>query len=166
MFVYWFVLSSLGSSPKTNEAWSATVPVVRTGAWTTWVLIKSIYRSREKVEHIGKGCLCSGGNNYSSRLHYCLRELHIFTGRANLTYIFYPYGNNQGVNRHLANKLMRWALLLATYRYVIEFLPGYKNVWADILTWWGSNPSRELHALQFLRCMLLSRWERLNWIGS
>lgn len=50
-----------------------------------------------------------------TRLDYITvaREVHIFTDRANLTYIFDPHGNNPGISRHVANKLMRRALRLS-----------------------------------------------------
>jgi len=53
---------------------------------------------------------------------------HIWTDHANLTYIFDPYGRNPGINRQVANKLMRWALKLCSHRYVIEFISGSRNV--------------------------------------
>lgn len=64
--------------------------------------------------------------------------VHIWTDHANLTYIFDPYGRNPGINRQVANKLMRWALKLCGHRYVIEFIPGESNVWADLLTRWAA----------------------------
>lgn len=67
--------------------------------------------------------------------------VHLFTDHANLTYIFDPYGCNPGISKQVASKLMRWALKLSGYRYIIEFLPGDRNVWADILTRWGSTPT-------------------------
>lgn len=78
-----------------------------------------------------------------SRLDFmmALREVHVFTDHANLTYIFDPYGNHPGINRQVANKLIRWALRLSSYRYVIEYLPGEENMWADILTRWGVSPA-------------------------
>lgn len=66
---------------------------------------------------------------------------HIFTDHASLTFIFDPYGHNPGISRQVTNKLMHWALKLSSYRYIIRFLPGDRNVWADLLTRWGS-PSR------------------------
>jgi len=64
--------------------------------------------------------------------------VHIWTDHANLTYIFDPFGRNPGINRQVANKLLRWALKLCGHRYVIEFLSGSRNVWADLLTRWAA----------------------------
>lgn len=71
--------------------------------------------------------------------------VHMFTDHANLTYIFDPYGRNPGINRQVANKLMRWALKLCGHNYAIEFLSGERNVWADLLTRWAA-PSSEYKA--------------------
>lgn len=70
------------------------------------------------------------------RLDYiiCGRTVSIFTDHANLVYLFDPYGRNPGIARHTASKLMRWALKLSVFRYVIEHVPGERNVWADMLT--------------------------------
>lgn len=77
------------------------------------------------------------------RLDYLIagRSVSIFTDHANLVYIYDPYGSNPGIARHTANKLMRWALKLGEFRYTIEFLPGEKNVWADMLTRWAASPN-------------------------
>ena len=32
---------------------------------------------------------------------------------------------------------MRWALKISEFRYVIEHVPGERNVWADMLTRWA-----------------------------
>ena len=74
------------------------------------------------------------------------REVHIYTDHANLVYIFNPYGMNPGVGRHVAQKLMRWEIRLSAFRYVIEFVPGESNVWADILSRWGSAPPKSTRA--------------------
>lgn len=66
-----------------------------------------------------------------------MSEVHIFTDKSNLTYIFDPYRCNPGISKRVSSKLMRWALKLCSYRYLIEFLPGSKNVWADMLSTWA-----------------------------
>jgi len=77
------------------------------------------------------------------QFHYMTASgtVHIFTDHANLTYIFDPYGRNPGINRQVANKLLRWALKLCGHRYVIEFISGESNVWADLLTRWSAPSS-------------------------
>ena len=51
-------------------------------------------------------------------------EVLLFTDHANLVYIFDPHGQNPGISRHTANKLMKWALKLSGLRYVIEHIGG------------------------------------------
>ena len=80
-----------------------------------------------------------------TRLDYltATNEVSLFTDHANLTYIFDPFGQNPGISKTTANKLIRWALKLSGYRYVIEFLPGERNVWADLLTRWAAQPNKK-----------------------
>lgn len=68
-----------------------------------------------------------------SKLDYLVtgRKLTIFTDHYNLVYLFDPYGQNPGIARNTASKLMRWALKLNTFRYVIEHMAGERNAWAD-----------------------------------
>jgi len=91
-----------------------------------------------------------------SRLEYLTasREVSLFTDHANQVYIFDPYSQNPGVGRHTANKLMRWALKLSAYRYVIEHLPGKRNVWAEILTRWAIRPRDRVSTVKLARLML------------
>jgi len=46
-----------------------------------------------------------------SRIDYLIagKEESLFTDHANLVYIFDPIGQNPGIARRTANKLMRWA---------------------------------------------------------
>ena len=78
------------------------------------------------------------------------REVTIFTDHANLVYLYDPYGNNTGMAKHTASKLMRWAIKLSAFRYVIEHLPGELNVWADMLTRWAVSPKRKVDATKVL----------------
>lgn len=73
------------------------------------------------------------------RLDYlvCGNVVSIFTDHANLVYLYDPFGRNPGIPRHTASKLMRWALKLSAFRYIVEHIPGEKNVWADMLTRWA-----------------------------
>jgi len=90
-----------------------------------------------------------------SRLEYLIagKEVSLFTDHANLIYIFDPVGQNPGIARHTANKLMRWALKLSGYRYVIEHLSGERNVWADILTRWAVKPRDTVRAMNISKLM-------------
>ena len=82
------------------------------------------------------------------RLDYLITGLtvSIFTDHANLVYLYDPYGRNPGIARHTASKLMRWAIKLSAFRYVVEHLPGEENVWADMLTRWAVNPKSHVSA--------------------
>lgn len=83
------------------------------------------------------------------RLDYltCGRCVSIFTDHANLIYMYDPYGRNPGMSRHTASKLMRWALKLSAFRYVVEHIPGERNVWADMLTRWAVRPSNAIKSV-------------------
>ena len=71
-----------------------------------------------------------------SRVDYLVmrREVSIYTDHANIVQLYDPYGRNPGIFRHNASKLMRWVIKLSAFRYVIEHLPGDRNVWADMPT--------------------------------
>lgn len=49
-----------------------------------------------------------------------------------------PYASASTVAKHTANKVFRWSLALSTYNYAIAAIPGDVNVWADLLSRWGS----------------------------
>lgn len=67
-----------------------------------------------------------------------IKEVHIYTDRANLVCIFDPFGHKPTISRKMAHKLTRWALRLAAYHYVIEHVLGDRNVCADLLTLWAN----------------------------
>ena len=62
----------------------------------------------------------------------------LFTYHNNLTYMFNPYRANPNISSHSAAKLVRWALKLSCFTYVIEHIPGEDNVWPDLLTRWAA----------------------------
>ena len=43
-------------------------------------------------------------------------------------------GSNQGVSSLAAARMQRWALILSTYQYVLEYTPGSQNECADCLS--------------------------------
>lgn len=94
-------------------------------------------------------------------------EVSLFTDHANLFYIFDPYGRNPGISRHTANNLMRWALKLSAYRYVIQHLPGERNFWADILTRWAVRPRNNVQSSKISRLlyspMTPEKKEKFDW---
>lgn len=76
-----------------------------------------------------------------SRLDYILLRpegFQLFTDHKNLIYIFNPTSVNGNLQKHIVNKVERWALTLASFRYTIVHIPGEENVWADLLSRWGS----------------------------
>lgn len=68
----------------------------------------------------------------------------VFTDYANLVYIYDAVGQNPGIPRHTMSKLMRWAIKLTKFRFVIEHLGGSQNVWADMLTRWAARTCQEI----------------------
>ncbi|KAF0718358.1 Aste57867_1739 [Aphanomyces stellatus] len=65
----------------------------------------------------------------------------LFTDHRNLVYMFNPLGSNGNLAKYQADKLQRWALVMSTFPYTIECLPGDVNVWSDLLSRWGSTPT-------------------------
>ncbi|KAH9117954.1 hypothetical protein LEN26_012317 [Aphanomyces euteiches] len=63
----------------------------------------------------------------------------LFTDHANLKFIFNPTSVNAAIPKYTAAKLDRWALLLMGYDYTIYDIAGGANVWADLLSRWGTN---------------------------
>ena len=41
---------------------------------------------------------------------------------------------------------MRWAIKLSAFRYVIEHLPGDRNIWADMLTRWAATTKSNINS--------------------
>ncbi len=89
----------------------------------------------------------------------------LFTDHKNLRYIFNPASVISKVPKYTADKLQRWSLLLMGYDYRIVHLPGEKNVWADLLSRWGtSEPSIcALKLVQFWPSAQLD--DRFQWPG-
>ncbi|KAF0731194.1 hypothetical protein Ae201684_011457 [Aphanomyces euteiches] len=76
------------------------------------------------------------------RLDYILIRpagFRLFTDHKNLQYIFNPAGQSPNMARYQAHKLERWALVLSSFPYTIECLPGEDNVWGDLLSRWGAS---------------------------
>lgn len=88
-----------------------------------------------------------------TRLDYILLRpegFHLFTDHKNLVYLFAPAATTKHIARHVANKIERWALSLAAYRYTINHISGDTNTWADLLTRWSA--SEPVGSLAALRC--------------
>ena len=84
------------------------------------------------------------------------RTVSIFTDHANLVYMYDPYGRNPGIAAHTASKLMRWALKLSEFRYVVEHIAGERNVWADMLTRWAVQPKAKVSAELAMKALMLA----------
>ena len=75
------------------------------------------------------------------RMEYLLlrnRGFHLFTDHRNLQYIFDPTSVDSNIARYQADKLQRWSMVLASFKYEIEFVSGEDNVWGDLLSRWGA----------------------------
>lgn len=83
----------------------------------------------------------------------------LFTDHRNLRYIFNPHGVSSAVPKYTADKLHRWALLLMAYRYEIHDIAGDDNVWADLLSRWGSS-FKTVCAISQLRMPLSPQLDR------
>ncbi|OQR83686.1 hypothetical protein ACHHYP_14408 [Achlya hypogyna] len=62
----------------------------------------------------------------------------LFVDSTAIAYMNNPHASAATVAKHTANKVFRWSLALSTYNYVIAAIPGDSNVWADLLSRWGS----------------------------
>ncbi|POM63297.1 hypothetical protein PHPALM_27403, partial [Phytophthora palmivora] len=85
------------------------------------------------------------------KLDYLLlrpRPFHLFCDHRNLIHVFAPHTN---IKKHIRGKLLRWALKLMSYRYVIEHVDGASNVWADMLSRWAGQPATTVHLKRFTR---------------
>ena len=62
----------------------------------------------------------------------------IFVDHKNLVYLFDPLYRPTAAKKFTEEKLQRWALRLNAFPFTIEHVTGEDNVWADLLTRWGS----------------------------
>ena len=104
------------------------------------------------------------------RLDYLVlgRNVSVYTDHANLVYMYDPYGRDPGISHHTASKLMRWALKLSAFRYVVEHISGERNVWADMLTRWAVKPRDKVGIGYHVKALMyapitLSLDEELDW---
>ena len=78
------------------------------------------------------------------RLDYLVtgHTVSIFSDHANVVYIYDPYGRNPSLSRQTVTKLMRWAIKLSEFRYVVGHISGDRNVCAYMLIRWAVQPKR------------------------
>ncbi|KAH9140433.1 hypothetical protein AeRB84_015334, partial [Aphanomyces euteiches] len=92
------------------------------------------------------------------RLEYLLIRpggFRLFTDHRNLVYMFNPLGASPNMAKYQAHKLQRWSLTMTTFPYAIECVAGEENLWADLLSRWGS-PSRVARAAKMYKLALVS----------
>lgn len=134
-----------------DDAWGAVLTQVRAEEWDRppkdmghepLAFISGMFKGSSKrwptVEKEGFAIKAS-----VERLDYFLRGIpgdqpfSIYTDHRNLVYIFDAEGRG-AVHRHTAERLERWSIVLASFRYRICHVDGEQNVWADLLSRWGA----------------------------
>ncbi|KAF0726127.1 hypothetical protein Ae201684P_020445 [Aphanomyces euteiches] len=81
------------------------------------------------------------------RLEYILlrpQGFVIHTDHRNLAYLFNPTATDSKMQRHQADRLLRWAMTLSGYRYTIVHIPGHTNTWADMISRWHCSAKHNL----------------------
>ncbi|GMG18098.1 unnamed protein product [Phytophthora fragariaefolia] len=71
-------------------------------------------------------------------LPLCARPFRLFCYHRNLIHVF---ALHTSINKHIRVKLLRWALKLMSYRYIIEHVDGASNVGAVTLSRWAVQPT-------------------------
>jgi hypothetical protein len=64
------------------------------------------------------------------------QQFRMFCDHRNLIHVFAPH---ESVKKHIKGKLLRWAMKLMNFRYIVEHVPGPDNVWADMISRWAGN---------------------------
>ncbi|KAG3199075.1 hypothetical protein PC128_g5559 [Phytophthora cactorum] len=64
------------------------------------------------------------------------QPFRMFCDHRNLIHVFAPHEN---VKKHVKGKLLRSAMKLMNFRYIVEHVPGPDNVWADMISRWAGN---------------------------
>ncbi|KAE8953119.1 hypothetical protein PR001_g33011, partial [Phytophthora rubi] len=85
------------------------------------------------------------------KLDYLLlrpQGFRIFCDHRNLIHVFAP---DEHVKKHVKGKLLRWAMKLMNYTYVIEHIAGPQNVWADMISRWAGNHDPVATAIKRVR---------------
>ncbi|OWZ01011.1 hypothetical protein PHMEG_00027680, partial [Phytophthora megakarya] len=73
------------------------------------------------------------------KLDYLLlrpKPFRMYCDHRNLIHVFAPH---ESVKKHIKGKLFRWSMKLMNFRYVVEYVPGPDNVWADMISRWAGN---------------------------
>ncbi|KAE8960742.1 hypothetical protein PR001_g30281 [Phytophthora rubi] len=73
------------------------------------------------------------------KLDYLLlrpKPFRMYCDHRNLIHVFAPH---ESLKKHVKGKLLRWAMKIMNFRYVVEHVPGPTNVWADMISRWAGN---------------------------
>lgn len=79
----------------------------------------------------------------------CDPAIRAFTDHRNLLFTFNPIAMEPSLGTHKVLKVIRWALFLSAFNYRIEHVPGYSNIWPDIMTRWMRGYRRALSVRRF-----------------
>ncbi|KAG3113582.1 hypothetical protein PI124_g7019 [Phytophthora idaei] len=55
----------------------------------------------------------------------------MYCDHRNMIHVFAP---DESVKKHGKGEMLRWAMKLMNYRYVVDHVPGPSNVWADMIS--------------------------------
>ena len=66
------------------------------------------------------------------------------------------YVRNPGIPHHTARKLMRWALKLSAFPYVVEHIAVERNVWADMLTRLAVKPNNKIISIKAFKSLMFA----------
>ncbi|ETL83427.1 hypothetical protein L917_16625 [Phytophthora nicotianae] len=85
------------------------------------------------------------------KLDYLLlrpQGFRMFCDHRNLIHVFAP---DEHVKKHVKGKLLRWAMKLMNFTYIIEHIAGPHNFWADMISRWAGNHASPATATNRIR---------------
>ena len=91
--------------------------------------------------------------------HYLMSEspFHMFCDHRNLIFVLDP---DKDLGKTTTDRLMRWASRLVSFRYIINHIPGTKNLWADLLTRWGAKRDVKVRTM---RVPNIPNFDNIEW---
>jgi len=84
-------------------------------------------------------------------------NVRLYTDHRNLLFVFSPLSFEPSLGRHAVSKVLRWALYLSRFSYVIEHVAGEKNIFADMISRWYKGYRGKLSAVKRLTHVLLEK---------
>ncbi|POM60602.1 hypothetical protein PHPALM_30524 [Phytophthora palmivora] len=146
----------LGSSQPLRFPKASTIISVFTDAMATWDPEKLAFKQHhEPLRHLD-----ATKHRWSiiakepypiilpSGLHVILVIFSFGPQGSDFVNFFYVFSPTHEVKRHIRGKLQRWALSSTGFPYRIDHIDGKTNVWADLLSRWGSTSPEEPATLQ------------------